>query len=287
MLTYPDFEYKQILFALLSYGDKLSFKNDNIIITNVENKIKHQSTCYKLLILFVIGHITITSGLLQRSKKFGFSIIILSHSFKFIGMWPSKTEGNVLLRKKQYDYNKLDIAFHILYNKVYNQIRTLQFIRNKNKEIEESIAFLNKQLILLKNIQGIELQQLLGIEGVSSRVYFKGLYANFNWNGRKPRIKPDEINCLLDIGYTILFNIIDALLNCYGFDTYKGVYHTNFYQRKSLVCDLVEPFRSLIDIQVRKAHNLKIIKKEDFCILVWITNTDYLEKNLNHIFYGC
>jgi CRISPR-associated protein Cas1 len=71
-------------------------------------------------------------------------------------------------------------------------------------------------------------------------------------------------NCLLDIGYTLLFNIVEALLNIYGFDLYQGVYHRQFYQRKSLVCDLVEPFRPVIDIRIRKAYNLGQIKQEDF-----------------------
>ena len=53
-------------------------------------------------------------------------------------------------------------------------------------------------------------------------------------------------------------------LNLYGFDTYQGVYHQVFYQRKSLVCDLVEPFRPLVDQRIRNAWKLGQIHKEDF-----------------------
>ena len=82
--------------------------------------------------------------------------------------------------------------------------------------------------------------------------------------GRIPKIKPDFVNSTLDIGYTILFNIIDCMLNLYGFDTYRGVYHREFYMRKSLSCDMMEPFRPLIDWQVRKAINLGQCKIEHF-----------------------
>ena len=68
----------------------------------------------------------------------------------------------------------------------------------------------------------------------------------------------------MDIGYTFLFNIVDAMLNLYGFDVFRGVYHRSFYQRKSLVCDLVEPFRCIIDNKIRKSYNLGQIKKDDF-----------------------
>lgn len=65
----------------------------------------------------------------------------------------------------------------------------------------------------------------------------------------------------------MLFNFIDSLLNCFGFDTYVGVLHTRFYMRKSLTCDIIEPFRCIIDRLVRKSINLKQFKKEDFEVM--------------------
>lgn len=104
----------------------------------------------------------------------------------------------------------------------------------------------------------------MGIEGSAARVYFPRVFSNVNWKGRKPRIKNDYINTTLDIGYTMLFNIVDAILQVYGFDTYYGVFHKCFYMRKSLVCDIMEPMRPIIDYQVRKAINLEQCKVEDF-----------------------
>jgi hypothetical protein len=48
--------------------------NDNVVVKDKNGKTKHQSTCYQLFMICVIGNISITSGLIQRSKKFGFSI---------------------------------------------------------------------------------------------------------------------------------------------------------------------------------------------------------------------
>jgi CRISPR-associated protein Cas1 len=61
-----------------------------------------------------------------------------------------------------------------------------------------------------------------------------------------------------------LFNFVDSLLRLHGFDTYKGFYHKLFFARKSLSCDLVEPFRPLIDTAVVKMYNLNCINKKDF-----------------------
>ena len=67
--------------------------------------------------------------------------------------------------------------------------------------------------------------------------------------------------------YTILFNFVDCILSVFGFDVYKGVLHTDFYMRKSLVCDIVEPFRPLVDWKVRMGINLRQFKKEDFILI--------------------
>jgi len=59
-------------------------------------------------------------------------------------------------------------------------------------------------------------------------------------------------------------NPLQCLIFDSVFDNYKGVYHKFFYQRKSLVCDLVEPFRPIIDYKVRKIIKLGQVNEEDF-----------------------
>lgn len=45
MLEKPDFEKKQIIFIFAKKGEKLSFKNDNMVVTDKEGKIIYQITC--------------------------------------------------------------------------------------------------------------------------------------------------------------------------------------------------------------------------------------------------
>ncbi len=146
MLSLPDFKEKQIVFALLSYGDKLSFKNDNLVIKDAEDNTKLQVTCYRLFAVFIIGHLTITSGLVQRAKKFGFSIVLMTHSLRVYESLGCKCEGNVILRKKQYLYEGFEIGVHIIQNKIMTQIETLKKIRNKNEEQKEAILKLERYL---------------------------------------------------------------------------------------------------------------------------------------------
>lgn len=262
MLSLPDFREKNIIICFASEGQKLSFKNDNLIIKDADDEITLQTTCHKIFSLWIVGNITITSGILEKSKKFGFSIYLLSHSCRPYGLWSSPTEGNFLLRKKQYAYNKLSIARHLVNNKIFNQIELLKSIRNKPQGAKDAIT--QMMSYAEKTVTASDLQMLLGLEGVASRLYFTHWYADMPWNGRKPRAKMDIINTTLDIGYTYLFNISECMLNLYGFDLYQGVYHRSFYQRKSLVCDIVEPFRCIIDQQIKRSYGLKQMKSDDF-----------------------
>ena len=289
MISLKGFEAKQIVFVFLQQKEKLSFKNDNLVVTTADGKIKYQITCYRIFALFVVGHFVMTSGLIQRSHKFSFPVFLMTNSMKLYEVFGGKMEGNVVLRKRQYEYCGLEIGKHILKNKLQCQRDLLNRQRCKSFELKEAIDKIDDYIESIEKYHG-ELDGLLGYEGSAARLYFKNHFNNIPWTGRKPRIKSDFVNSTLDIGYTILFNILDALLQVYGFDTYCGVLHRQFYMRKSLVCDLIEPFRPIIDAQVRKAINLQQCKKEDFQVihnqyfLKWECNAAYVQFIVKGIF---
>lgn len=263
MLTSPDFNAKKIIIIYTCDGEKISFSNDNIIVKNEFGEIRLQYTCYKIFAIYIIGATSITSGIIEKSKKFGFSIVLMNVNFKVYEILNCKLEGNTLLRSKQYNTDRsLEIAKSIIANKIINQRYFLSMIRNKSCDLKRTIELLDGYV---SNVYCIgDNYELMGIEGMASKIYFKQMFSETKWSGRQPRVKRDIINLLLDIGYTMLFNFIDAILNIYGFDIYKGNLHQEFFKRKSLVCDIIEPFRSIIDYKIRKMYNLKQIDENDF-----------------------
>ncbi len=265
MLDIPSFSKRQTIFLHAVSGEKLSFRNDNIIISSKEGDIIHQSSCYRLFIIFILGNTSITSVLIEKARKFGFFICLMKSSTRVVEMFGYNLDGNTLLKKLQYEYHSLDIAKAIIRNKIINQRIALEKLRLKGDQVKESVELLNAHSETV-NATNDNLLNLLGIEGSAARTYFRIMFDFPEWTGRKPRIKSDYINAILDIGYTVLFNFIEAILCCFGFDVYQGVLHQNFYMRKSLVCDIIEPFRPLIDLQVRKSIKLKQFKEEDFTV---------------------
>jgi len=272
MLSLPDFKEKQILFIRTADVklDKLQFKNENICWTN-DGNIENQLSCHKTLALFVIGDCSITSVLIRNCKKLGVSLFLMKDNFEIYAKLLAAAEGNYLLRQKQYALSastELAMAKQVVANKINNQCLLL----DKKKDA-----------IALKGLRGLSShaakarnhKELLGMEGSASRAFFTTYFAEMGWRRRMPRTKFDPTNTLMDIGYTLLFNIVDALLALYGFDGYKGFYHKLFFQRKSLACDIMEPFRCVIDRQIIKSKHLGQIDEKDFRVVRGRYELDY------------
>lgn len=262
MLSYPDFQEKQIVLIQSEDLKNLVIQNGNLTVKEDEKTI-NQISLKKIFAVFIIGNTTFTSTLIQKLIREGAVIVLANKNYAPYCVIGGETEGNVLLREKQYaDTETLEKAKWIIKNKIQNQILLLKNKRQKNQTEKEII----KRLVELEQeaAKANDAKSLLGLEGNASKNFFGSYFSKFNWRGRKPRTKYDELNTLLDIGYTYLFNFIEAHLRLYGFDLYKGFYHTDFYQRKSLVCDLVEPFRCIIDQALHKALALKQFDPKDF-----------------------
>lgn len=264
MLSLPDFEEKQILF-INSYAHNIRFRNGNIVFCDEKGKVIDQASCYKIFCIFIFGETTLSSVVIDKLHEFGIMLFLLHKNLKVYAVIGGETEGNVLLRRQQYEMPQaqaLELSKHIVNNKIQNQLALLKTIRKKPPELKEVIKDLKK---LVKSVAVCDDRQaLLGIEGSASKCFFHQYFNEANWYKRLPRTKCDPLNTLLDIGYTYLFNFVDAHLRLYGFDTYMGVYHQVFYARKSLVCDHTEPFRCIIDQALIKAFHLGQIDAKDF-----------------------
>lgn len=261
-MSLPDFKEKQLLVihAKDAVDNKLQFKNENICLTQ-DDGIVNQLSIHKIFAIFIVGDFSITTPLIRKAGEHGVSLFLLKENFLPYATLVSESAGNYLLREKQYfSTRNFDIARHLVSNKLVNQRLLLKDKVTANTR-KEMIKLVRKKVDSASSAK-----ELLGIEGSATKDYFKNMFADIGWYRRMPRAKIDETNVLMDLGYTMLFNYVDALINLYGFDAYKGVYHTLFFQRKSLVCDLVEPFRCIIDRQIVKSYNLKQIDPKDFLI---------------------
>ena len=221
----------------------------------------------KLFALFIVGHISITTPLIEKCRQSGVALVVMKPNLRPVFFWSNSAEANYLLRKRQFEYPKddLSVAKVIVYNKVLNQMAILQKTRRKDSLTLDAIAQCEDALKTINETETYN--QLLGLEGVVARTFFSAYFQDLDWKGRHPRMKSDPINVTLDIGYTILFNFVESFVRLFGFDVYVGVYHRLCFHRKSLICDLIEPFRCIIEHVTLLAFNRKQFTDKDFIIV--------------------
>lgn len=268
MFTNKDIEYRTIFVINCIKDRNLRVSNGELLLEETEEKKTLTKLPFqKILALFVVGHIHITTPLIEKCKKFNVALVVMKPSLRPVFFWSNSAEGNYLLRQKQYQHDKEDIriAKWILRNKIRNQLAQLEKTRKKDTLTQEAINICKTALSCWINVI-TDYQKLMGMEGYVSKAFFSAYYQDLGWQSRKPRTKCDVLNATLDIGYTMLFNFTECFVRMFGFDIYVGVFHRLWFKRKSLICDLMEPFRCIVDHTVRTAYNRKQFTSKDFSL---------------------
>src|SRR5205807_67862 len=92
---------------------------------------------------------------------------------------------------------------------------------------------------------------VMGLEGSAGRTYFtcigKLVPEAYRFTGRSRQPAQDAFNAMLNYSYGVLYSLVEKACICAGLDPYVGFLHTDNYAKKSLVFDLIEPFRILGD----------------------------------------
>ena len=201
----------------------------------------------------MIGDSVITTPLLRKLSTSNIATFLLNYQLKLKAAIPRLTDKNYhILRYKQYQLKfdesaRLLIAKRFVLSKIKTQITGLP-LKKYQKLVETSSS----------------ITSLMGLEGTVSSIYFGKAFVDYGWKARLPRLKNDYLNVLLDIGYTIMFNYILALTESSGLDIYAGYLHTDYYNRPSLVCNIMESYRYIVDKVIIKVLRKKIMTVDDF-----------------------
>lgn len=115
-------------------------------------------------------------------------------------------------------------------------------------------------------------------EGHAAKVYFNALFGM-----EFLRTQENTINAALNYGYSIILSMFAKEIVSQGYFTQLGIFHDNMFNELNLACDLMEPFRILVDRQVYKM-NLQEFGKEEKIELVDILNHSvYIDGNQEYV----
>lgn len=194
-------------------------------------------------------------------------------------VWHSKLGSTVLIRRKQLEVAEqergLELAKEWVTEKLNNQIEFLGRLKNSRPEKEAELNAYTQRIEETKSKLGSlvgtinEMRNtIMGLEGSSGRTYFDALNfimpERFKFDGRSRQPAKDEFNCLLNYGYGVLYSLVEKACIIAGLDPYVGFIHTDNYNKKSLVFDLIEMFRVLVDQTVVHLFSQRKVKKEFF-----------------------
>ena len=120
--------------------------------------------------------------------------------------------------------------------------------------------------LFLEYANSVEKGDFTNREGHAAKVYFNRLFGkDFS------RSDNNTINAALDYGYGILLSAFNREITSMGYITQIGIHHDNMYNQFNLSCDLMEPFRPLVDKTVLNM-DLKQFENEEKLKLVDILN---------------
>jgi CRISPR-associated protein Cas1 len=224
--------------------------------------------------LTLLGRVEISSGAVAILVQREIPVIFLTEKGRFRARLWTRTGPDVLLRQKQFEMARdpdrsIILARAMVRAKVEHQRRIL--LRAQRKWKDESVAgCLARMRSIIEEIdKTTDPGQLLGREGQAAALYFRHFGRlitknGFEFGGRSRRPPLDPPNACLSFGYALLGTVVETEVLRRGLDPFVGMFHTPRYNRASLVLDLLEEWRPLVDQLTVRLINLGQLCPGDF-----------------------
>lgn len=120
-------------------------------------------------------------------------------------------------------------------------------VKQKLKNESTTLSILNRPYTsnIEKLIKLVKPNDVNNVEAQAARIYFIALFGqDFQRRDENP------LNDVLNYGYAIIRSMISRDLCAYGLEPCLGLHHHNYLNSFNLSDDLIEPFRSYVDLYV-------------------------------------
>ena len=220
--------------VIITKQSKISYKNRFLVVKQEDNeKYIHLSEIDTVIVDSI--SVSISSYLLKELADNKINIIFCDEKHNPFGElvpYYSKHNTSKMIKEqikwKQSEKDKL--WAEIVKNKIMNQALLLKKIKS------------SKYKLVLSYVNEVVDGDKTNREGHAAKVYFNALYGN-----NFVRNQDDSINAALNYGYAILLSTINKEIINNGYLTQLGIHHKNEFNEFNLTCDLMEPFRVIID----------------------------------------
>ncbi len=220
--------------VVITKQSKISYKNRFLVVKQEsEEKFIHLSEIDTIIVDSI--SVSISAYLLKELSDNKINIIFCDEKHNPFGELSSYYSRHNTSKQinEQIKWKKLSkdmLWVKIIENKILNQARLLKKIKS------------SKYKLLLSYIDEIKIGDKTNREGHAAKVYFNELFGkNFSRNDS------NDINAALNYGYAVLLSTFNKEIVSNGYLTQLGIHHKNEFNEFNLTCDMMEPFRIIID----------------------------------------
>lgn len=254
--------------VVITRQSKISYKNRFLVVKqDNDEKYIHLSEIDTIIVDSI--SVSISAYLLKEIADAKINMIFCDEKhnpFGELSPYYSRHNSSKKIKEQIKWTNKCkdDLWMKIVKNKILNQSLMLNKIKN------------DKYDLLTSYIDEVVSGDKTNREGHAAKVYFNALFGNdFVRNNN------DNINAALNYGYAILLSTINKEVIASGYLTQLGIHHKNEFNEFNLSCDLMEPFRVIVDnfVYFNQERELNTNYKLD---IVNILNNSYKYQNKSH-----
>ncbi len=248
---------------------KLSIESGNLVIKDDTHKFK-LSLSDTDSIIFEGEQFTLTAPVLGALAKHKIATLFCDEYYMPLAiLLPYRqTALGVDVLKAQISWSeefKASLWKVIIESKILNQTEVLSYYGYNSSYMERYIGF-------------VALNDKHNFEAKSARHYWKELFCGI----KREQESLDIRNQTLNYAYAICRSMLARDLSAGGFNCALGIWHDNQYNAYNLADDLIEPFRPIMDMAIKKVLEYRddeYISPELKRLIIGIFDEEYVNYN--------
>lgn len=213
---------------------KLTYSQNMLVFQNARTLQQIPVDDIEMLVIATTQAV-ITSHLISELTRRGAKVIFTDTKHEPVCETVSYYPGDLSLSKIKEQFNwessgrATKLWTQIILSKIANQIQVLELTEHDASEMKQQL-------------QLVQASDKTNREAVAARIYFNQLF-------EKQFTRRDDFyfNSALDYGYAIILSKFNQEIVRNGYFTFLGIHHHSEENQFNLGCDLMEPFRPVVD----------------------------------------
>jgi len=258
---------------------KISVKNQCFFI---ENKItKRIISPKRISSLALLNNVWINNSAIKLAAINQIPILYFDNTGHIQArLWSPYFVNLASLRKQQFHYQDSKLATQWVITglkaKLNAQVATLLQLGKMQPAhqsmIKETTQEMNTYFDKLTRFENFLITDcrnaLMGVEGNISKIYWSACHhflpSAFQFSKRSRRPAQDKFNAALNYLYGMTYSVVENAVFATGLDPMISFLHVEGYQRPSLVFDMIEPFRPLVDRLLIRICREQLLEENHF-----------------------